>query len=69
MPGPGTVFTKQTWSFPRPVYVGDTISAEATVTSVHRRLPMADLEIVVINQDGEEVLRGEATVYQESPKE
>ena len=36
MPGPGTVFTNQNWSFPKPVYIGDTIHAEATVKSVHR---------------------------------
>jgi acyl dehydratase len=67
MPGPGTVFANQKWSFPKPVYIGDTIHAEATVKSVHKRLPMADLTFRVVNQDGEEVLTGEATVYQASP--
>ena len=66
MPGPGTVFTKQSWTFPRPVYIGDTIRAEATVLSVHPRRPMADMAFVVTNQDGQEVLKGEATVYQET---
>ena len=67
MPGPGTVFTSQNWSFPKPVYIGDTIHAEATVKSVHRRLPMADLSFSVVNQDEEEVLTGEASVYQVTP--
>jgi len=67
MPGPGTVFTNQNWSFPKPVYIGDTIQAEATVKSAHRRLPMADLSFRVVNQDGEEVLTGEATVYRPTP--
>ena len=67
MPGPGTVFTSQNWSFPKPVYIGDTIHAEATVKSVHRRLPMAALSFRVVNQDEEEVLTGEATVYQATP--
>jgi acyl dehydratase len=67
MPGAGTVFTKQSWTFPKPVYVGDTIRAEATVLAVHPRRPMADLAFVVMNQDGEEVLKGEATVYQALP--
>ena len=67
MPGAGTVFTKQAWAFPRPVYIGDTIMAEATVLSVHPRRPMADMAFVVVNQDGEEVLRGEATVFQAIP--
>jgi acyl dehydratase len=67
MPGAGSVFTKQTWNFPRPVYIGDTIRAEATVTSVHPRLPMTDVHFKVTNQDNEEVLTGEATVYQATP--
>ena len=64
MPGAGSVFTKQSWSFPKPVYLGDTLRAEATVLSVHARLPMAELHVSVTNQDGDEVLIGEATVYQ-----
>ncbi len=67
MPGPGTVFASQYWTFPKPVYIGDTIQAEATVTSIHRRLPMADLEFRLVNQDGDEVLTGEATIYQATP--
>jgi acyl dehydratase len=67
MPGAGTVFTKQTWVFPRPVFIGDTITAEATVLTVHPRRPMADLAFVVTNQDGDEVLKGEATIFQAIP--
>jgi acyl dehydratase len=67
MPGPGTVFMKQQWTFPRPVYIGDTITATATVTSVRASRNIAELDIVVVNQDGEEVLTGSATVYQAQP--
>ena len=45
MPGAGSVFTKQSWSFPKPVYLGDTLRAEATVLLVHARLPMAELRV------------------------
>src|SRR5204863_5080807 len=31
LPGPGTVFLSQNWKFTAPVYVGDTITAEAEV--------------------------------------
>ncbi len=67
MPGPGTVFISQQWTFPRPVYIGDTISAEAKVVSVHPRRPQADLCFTVINLSGKVVLRGEATVFQAEP--
>ena len=67
MPGSGTVFMAQNWSFLRPVYIGDSIRAEATVKSVHDNKPIANIEFVITNQDGEEVLKGDATVYQAKP--
>src|SRR5258707_7165119 len=35
LPGPGSVFLSQNWKFTNPVYVDDTITAEAQVLSVH----------------------------------
>ncbi len=67
MPGPGTVFISQSWHFPRPVYIGDTIRAEARVRSVDPQRPRADIEFTITNQRGEEVLTGEATVFQTGP--
>ena len=67
MPGPGSVFVDQSWRFPRPVYIGDTIRAEATVQSVQEGRPMSSIDFVIKNQQGEEVLRGEATVFQAEP--
>ncbi len=69
MPGPGTVFMEQSWRFPAPVYMGDTIRAEATVKWVHDRHPIAKLEFEVRNQDSKVVLEGEATVYQAEPED
>ena len=68
MPGPGTVFMNQNWNFPKPVYIGDSIRAEATVKSVRASRAIAVLEFTVTNQDGEEVLKGEAMVYQAQPR-
>ncbi len=65
MPGPGSVFMRQSWSFPAPVYIGDTLRAEATVKSVRAKRNMAELEFEVKNQDGTIVLTGEALVFQD----
>jgi acyl dehydratase len=63
LPGPGTVFLSQDWKFTAPVYIGDTITAEAEVTSVHGSKPVTGLKIQVKRQDGETVLEGEAWCY------
>jgi len=63
MPGPGTVFLSQNWKFTAPVYVGDTITAEAVVRSVHPTKPVTQLDVVVRRQTGETVLEGEAWCY------
>ena len=63
MPGPGTVFLSQHWKFTSPVFVGDTITAEAEVLSVHQVKPVTQLRIKVVRQNGETVLEGEAWCY------
>lgn len=68
MPGPGTVFLSQNWKFTAPVFIGDTISAEAEVLSVHATKPVTQLRVTVTRQDGEVVLEGEAWCYTFHPE-
>ena len=56
----------QSWGFPAPVYIGDTLRAEATVKLVRAKRNMAELEFEVKNQDGTVVLNGEALVLQDN---
>ena len=69
MPGPGTVFLSQNWKFTAPVYIDDTITAQAEVLNVHERKPVCQLKIVITNQNSQTVLEGEAWCYQFSPEE
>jgi acyl dehydratase len=69
LPGPGTVFLSQEWKFPAPVYIGDTITAEVEVLSVHATKPVTRLKITITQQDGEVVLDGEAWCYTFTPGE
>lgn len=68
LPGPGSVFVRQQWTFPKPVYIGDKVTAQGTITAARPSRHLAEMEFVVTNQDGEEVLTGQATVYQAEPE-
>lgn len=63
MPGPGTVFLSQNWKFTAPVFIGDTITAEAEVLSIHATKPVTQLKVQITRQNGETVLEGEAWGY------
>lgn len=63
LPGPGSVFLSQNWKFTAPVFIGDTITAQAEVTSVHATKPVVQLKVTITRQTGETVLEGEAWCY------
>ena len=68
MPGPGTVFLSHDFKFTAPVFIGDTITGEAEVLSVHASKPVTQLKIAITRQTGETVLEGEAWCYTMSPE-
>ena len=69
MPGPGTVFMSQDLKFIAPVFVGDTITAEAEVLEVRATKPVTKLKMTIKRQTGEIVLEGECWCYTFSPEE
>ena len=62
LPGPGTISLGQNLKFVRPVGIGDTVTATVTVTELLPEKNRAVLETVCVNQNGEEVITGTATV-------
>lgn len=69
MPGPGTVFLSQSWKFTAPVYIGDTITAEAEIVKLHETKPVTQLQVTVKREGGEVVLEGEAWCYTLAPED
>ncbi len=60
---PGLViFISQSVKFLKPVRIGDTITAEAEVTETHRDKGIVTLKNICVNQKGETIVEGEATV-------
>ena len=68
MPGPGTVFLSQNWKFIAPVFIGDTITAEAEIVSIHASKPVTQLKVAITRQNGETVLEGETWCYTFNPE-
>jgi len=62
LPGPGTIYQKQTLSFLAPVRFGDTVTARAEVVEVLAEKNRVRLKTTCTNQDGTVVLDGEALV-------
>ena len=62
LPGEGSVYLGQTLQFVAPVFAGDEITARVTVKEVREDKPILKLETICMNQRGEVVIRGEATV-------
>lgn len=68
LPGPGSVFLHQEWDYLAPVFVGDTVTAEAEVIEARADKPLTRLRCVARREDGVEVLRGECLVYTMGPQ-
>jgi len=61
LPGPGTIFLRQSLEFLAPVFIGDQIDARVEVLSVTRK-GRVSLKISCVNQHSEVVVEGLADV-------
>ncbi|HEY6187861.1 MAG TPA: MaoC family dehydratase [Pyrinomonadaceae bacterium] len=66
LPGPGSVYLKQSYQFVAPVFPGDTVTARATITKIREDKLIITLETVCLNQDDQLVVKGEALVLLEN---
>lgn len=62
LPGPGTIYIRQTLKFTAPVLIGDTITASVEVAEIITEKNRIRLKTVCENQNGVIVLDGEAEV-------
>ncbi len=62
LPGPGGILLGQSFRFTAPVFIGDVITARATIRGIREDKPVITLDTSCINQKGEVVLTGEAQV-------
>ncbi len=59
----GNIYVTQNLQFVKPIYVGDTITATATITGIIPEKHMVKIETTCQNQNGELVITGEAMQY------
>jgi len=62
LPGPGTIYLEQSFRFKRPVRVGDTLTVIVTVLEKHDDKHALVLNCSISNQQGDEVVSGQARV-------
>jgi acyl dehydratase len=62
LPGEGSVYLGQSLQFVAPVFPGDEVTARVTVKEIREDKPIVKLETTCVNQRGDTVIRGEATV-------
>lgn len=68
LPGPGTIYLGQTLKFMSPVKIGDTVHVTVRVLTKREDKKILTLDCRCTNQDGREVIAGEATVIAPSKK-
>lgn len=68
LPGPGTIYLAQDMKFKKPVRIGDKITTTVIVRSKQTDKPVVTLDCTCVNQNGETVVEGLATVLAPTEK-
>jgi acyl dehydratase len=63
LPGRGTMWLKQRYSFPTPAVVGEAITAVVEIVRFRPEKDLVNLQISCTNSRGEVVCRGETLVF------
>ena len=56
------IYLSQTLKFVAPVFIGDTVTAKATIKSIRQDKPIITVETICENQSGETLIKGEAVL-------
>ncbi len=56
------IYLSQTLKFVAPVFIGDTVTAKATIKSIRPDKPIVTVETICENQAGETLIKGEAVL-------
>ena len=62
LPGDGAVWVSQSFEFLHPIRLDDTLTVTGTVTQIHPRDRLLDMDARIVNQHNVVVLRGKGTV-------
>lgn len=61
------IYLSQSMKFLKPVFIGDMLTAEITLTKFRHRVGVATFDTNVKNQNGDFVMKGEATIMVVAP--
>ncbi len=67
LPGPGALYVSQSLAFKKPVFIGDTITAEAEVVEKIEEKNRVRFATRCLDQDGEVVASGESVLLPKKP--
>ena len=62
LPGEGSIYLSQTYSFKKPIFINEAVKAEVEVTNIREDKPIITLKTICYNSKGEIAIEGEAVV-------